>query len=145
MKKNLIIILLLVLSALPVLAQGRGAARSFNERLFDAKVEQIAQTLHMSEDKKARFVPIYREYSMEMIAAWNSLQAARGTDTDQARFEASRREKSLAIRQKYVSRFATVLTQDEIRLFFKVENEIQRRLKQRKQEAQGSAGSRSRR
>ncbi len=123
--------LLLTLFALPAMAQ-KEHARQFSQRLFDAKVAQIARSLNMSEEKKERFAPIYKEYSEEMIKMWNELVSHSDDEIEQMKFSLRRQEQSQAIRLKYTDRFATVLTADEIRKFYKVENEIQKRLKTRR-------------
>ncbi len=121
----------MVIFTIPMMAQ-KSNKREFSQRLFDAKVEQIAKSLDMTKEKKARFIPIYKEYSEEMIQAWNELVSTSGDEMEQLKFSMRRQERSQAIRLKYTDRFATVLTPAEIRKFFKVENEIQRRLKERK-------------
>ncbi len=127
----MILYLLLAVIALPVLAQ-TDKTRHFNQRLFDAKVEQIARSLNMSEEKKERFAPIYKEYSEEMIKTWNELVSHSDDEMEQMKFSLRRQEQSQAIRLKYTDRFATVLSADEIRKFYQVENEIQKRLKARR-------------
>ncbi len=129
--KRTILYLLLTLFTIPIMAQ-TSRTRTFNQRLFDAKVEQIAQSLNLSQEKKSRFIPIYREYSEEMIKVWNETMASSKDEMEQVKHNIRRQERSQAVRLKYTDRFATVLTASEIQQFYKVENEIQRRLKARR-------------
>jgi len=135
--KRIIIYILMAIITIPAMAQSN-RNRSFNQRLFNAKVEQIAKSLNLSEERKERFIPIYKAYSEEMIKVWNELGAnskdgmeqMKSNMTDQRMKE--RQKRSYAVRMKYTERFATVLTPAEIRKFYQVENEIQRRLKERR-------------
>ncbi len=129
--KRLIIYILTAILCTPAMAQ-QNSKRMFNKRLFEAKVAQIAKTLNMTEEKKAQFMPIYKEYSEEMINTWNELSETSGNEIEQMKLGMKRQERSQAIRLKYTDRFAEVLTPQEIRKFYKVENEIQRRLKERR-------------
>ncbi len=131
MMKKLIIYMLMVMAWIPAIAQ-QNNKRMFNQRLFDAKVAQIAKSLNMTDEKKAQFTPIYKAYSEEMINAWNELSASADDEMEQMKQGMRRQERSQAIRLKYTDRFAKVLTPQEIRKFYKVENEIQRRLKERR-------------
>lgn len=132
--KSLLCILLLLLGSLTAVAQS-SRTRSFSQRLFDAKVAEISQCLNMSKEKEKKFVPIYREYSEEMIRAWNELVINSTDETEQLKQSVRRQERSQAIRLKYTDRFASVLSAAEIRKLYKVENEIQRRLRARKDRA----------
>lgn len=132
--KYYLIVIIALLLALPANAQG-DKTRTFSQRLFDAKVAQIEKSLNLSDEEVARFIPIYREYTEEMIRVWNELVAAFSGDTDSPAFRSLRRERSLQIRQEYTEKFAEILSDAEIKLFFKVENEIQRRLRARKEQA----------
>lgn len=132
--KSLLFVLLLFVGSLATAAQST-RTRSFSQRLFDAKVAEISQCLNMSKAKEKKFVPIYREYSEEMIRAWNELVTNSADETEQLKQSVRRQERSQAIRLKYTDRFATVLSAAEIRKLYKVENEIQRRLRARKNQA----------
>lgn len=123
----------MMLALATLTASGQTAKeRKFDQRLFDAKVAQIAQKLGMSDDKRQSFTPIYKEYSEQMIKTWNKL--APSSDDKMARLKAGirRQEQSQAIRLKYVDRFAKVLTPDEIGKLYKTEGDIQHQLKNRK-------------
>lgn len=134
--KSLLFVLLLFVGSLATAAQS-SRTRSFSQRLFDAKVAEISHCLNMSKEKEKKFVPIYREYSEEMIRAWNELVTNSTDETEQLKQSVRRQERSQAIRLKYTDRFATVLSAAEIQKLYKVENEIQRRLRERKNRARG--------
>lgn len=127
---------LIMLCCIMTCAAQNSRTRTFNQRLFDAKVAEISKCLNMSDETRKKFVPIYREYSEEMIQAWNELVTTSTDETEQLKFSMRRQERSQAIRIKYTDRFATVLTPADIRRFYKVENEIQRRIRARKERRQ---------
>lgn len=137
--KRLVIALLLIACVMPVVAQGQrrayrnGGKQEFSERFFEAKVNTVVSAMQLSDEKKDAFVPIYRDYSVEIIEAWNELEPQTGDDAEQLKAEMLRQEKTQAIRVKYTDRFLKVFTPGEVRKFFKIENEIQRRVKARKQ------------
>lgn len=124
---------LIMLCCIMTCAAQNSRTRAFNQRLFDAKVAEISKCLNMSDETRKRFVPIYREYSEEMIQAWNELVTTSSDETEQLKFSMRRQERSQAIRIKYTDRFATILTPADIRRLYKVENEIQRRIRARKE------------
>jgi len=136
--KKLLFYILMTLLWVPAMAQ-HSNTRQFNQRLFDAKVAQIVKSLNMTDEKKAQFVPIYKDYSEEMIKVWNELESSSGDEMEQLKRDMLRQERSQAIRLKYTDRFAKVLTAQEISKFYKVENEIQRRLKERRNQRNSSA------
>lgn len=129
--KHILFPIFFFLMALPIMGQ-TSKTRSFSQRLFNAKVEHIAKALNMSDKKKAAFLPIYKSYSEEMIKLWNELVSNSKDEMEQLKFSMRRQEKSQAIRLKYTDLFAKVLSAEEIRKFYQVENNIQQRLKEKK-------------
>lgn len=126
-------------------AFGQGKADDIGERYFDAKLREFVYRLHMSDQQKELFVPIYRRYSEEMRAAVGAPRekgAAYGATAEEAAALAKerieRQQAAQAVRMKYVDEFATVLDPDQLSRLYETESQIQRKLLRRKSEHQGS-------
>ncbi|MDE7085112.1 MAG: hypothetical protein K2O48_00270, partial [Prevotella sp.] len=63
--KHIIMSIVLMLVALTATAQDNQRA-ALNEKYFNAKVSELVYRLDMSDEQKAKFVPIYRRYTEEM-------------------------------------------------------------------------------
>ena len=134
--RQFVITLLLMLA---VSASAQDAVK-INERYFQAKVNELALRLEMTEIQKKKFVNIYRRYSEEMRAAVGVKQRPTQPLTDEERLEMTRRkmqrqQQAQAIRLRYVDEFSTVLSASQVSRFFEVENDIQKKLLQRRQRA----------
>lgn len=126
--------LLFVVSTAAMAQSPKG--KEVNERLFDARVSELVYRLKMTDEQKTRFVPIYRRYSEEMVAAWGEHRKPAQTDTSQeAAKEVKRRmerqQRAQAIRIKYIDEFAKVLDARQVRILYAVESQIQQKLKTR--------------
>lgn len=135
MRQSVITLLLM----LAVSASAQDAVK-INERYFQAKVNELALRLEMTESQKKKFVNIYRRYSEEMRAAVGVKQRPTQPLTDEERLEMTRRkmqrqQQAQAIRLRYVDEFSTVLSASQVSRFFEVENDIQKKLLQRRQRA----------
>ncbi len=133
--KQIMMTLLLLLAMVTATAQNT-KGKGLNERLFNAKVSEMVYRLHITEEQKEKFVPIYRKYSEEMQSIWNgNAKPSRPTNSKEAAALAKRKmerqQKAQAIRMKYVDELATVLDAEQINDFFDVESSIQRKLMQR--------------
>lgn len=145
--KRIVLAFILLIAASTLSAQSH-RADTLNERLFDAKVREMVYRLNITEDQKPKFVSIYRKYSQEMIAAWGDhKRPERPTTVDEVvvvqKKKIERQQRAQAIRMRYVDEFATVLNASQLDKFFKVESNIQQKLKNRRnhrnlQDAQGN-------
>ncbi|MBQ6209806.1 MAG: hypothetical protein IJK42_08555 [Prevotella sp.] len=138
MKKVLLSMLLFVVSTAAMAQSPKG--KEVNERLFDARVSELVYRLKMTDEQKARFVPIYRRYSEEMVAAWGDhRKSATPTTSEEAAELAKRRmerqQRAQAIRIKYIDEFAKVLDTRQVRILYAVESQIQQKLKARMRRA----------
>ena len=155
MKQTLISLLLLV--ALTAAAQEKDW-KQLREKFFDAKVSELAQKLELTEEQKAGFVPIYRQYNDEMRATMGPPFPRRGHHKDGAeqkdgdakkkpltdeerlartKMHMERQQKAQAIRLKYIDEFSKVLTPKQVDKFYKVEYEIQKKLMKRHKHPRG--------
>lgn len=125
MMKKLIIAVLLSAVGLVALAQ----TRAFNQKLFNAKLAEMVQQLHITEAQQPQFAKIYEDYSREMIRVWNENQPASSAELEQMRAEMARQEQIQSIRLRYLDRLSTVLADDQLTRFFAVEKAIQKRIK----------------
>ncbi len=135
--RQYIITLLLMLFTASASAQN---TQKLNERYFQAKVRELTMRLDMSDSQKVKFVPIYRRYSEEMRATVGEYKKPAKPLTNEERLALTKRkmerqQQAQSIRMKYVDEFATILSADQVSRFFEVENEIQRKLMQRRQQA----------
>lgn len=126
--------LLFVVSTAAMAQSPKG--KEVNERLFDARVSELVYRLKMTDEQKTRFVPIYRRYSEEMVAAWGDhRKSATPTTSEEAAELAKRRmerqQRAQAIRIKYIDEFAKVLDTRQVRILYAVESQIQQKLKAR--------------
>lgn len=126
--------LLFVVSTAAMAQSPKG--KEVNERLFDARVSELVYRLKMTDEQKTRFVPIYRRYSEEMVAAWGDhRKPATPTTSEEAAELAKRRmerqQRAQAIRIKYIDEFAKVLDTRQVRILYAVESQIQQKLKTR--------------
>ncbi len=138
--KRIVIILLLGMLSLNALARDN-ASSTLNERFYKAKLKEMVYRLHITDGQKKKFEPMYRAYCEEMRALWNErTQPIRPSTSTDAAAKAKRRmemqQRAQGIRMKYIEKFATVLNATQVEHFFDVENVIQEKLKQRREQAQ---------
>ena len=138
--KQVVLSILFCLMAISGMAQKHG---SFNERLFNAKVAEI--TYQLSD-----FRPIYMQYNKDMIAAWgteeNMAEPAKTSEEAAAlvKHRMARQQRAQEIRMNYTDKFAKVLSANQLQKFYKVENGIQKRLRERKLHKSSKFGKRKR-
>lgn len=139
--KKIIIILVMGLMSLTITAQGSNGA-SLNERLYKAKVRELVYRLHITPEQQQKFEPIYHDYCEEMTALWNERKRPikPSTSTDAAA-KAKRRmemqQRAQGIRMRYIDKLAKVLNANQVDRFFEVESTIQKKLKERRDQAKG--------
>lgn len=133
--KQIVLSILFCLMAINVVAQKH---RTFNERLFNAKVAEITYLLNLSDKQVADFSPIYMQYNKDMIAAWGTEENMKGSPKTSEEVAAlvkhrmARQQRAQEIRMNYTDKFAKVLSPNQLQKFYKVENGIQKRLRERK-------------
>lgn len=113
---------------------------SLNERLYNAKVRELVYRLHITADQQKKFEPIYRSYCEEMKALWAERKRPikPSTSTDAAAIAKRKMEmqqRAQGIRMKYIDKLATVLNANQVDRFFEVESIIQKKLKERRDQA----------
>ena len=134
--KRFFLSILIFLSALTAFGQGQEA--SVSQRYFDAKIREFVYRLHLSEEQRTQFIPIYKSYNDEMRAAVGEREkrttppatAKEAAALEKARIE--RQQAAQAVRMKYVDIFATVLNPDQLNRLYQEESQIQRKLMRRK-------------
>ncbi len=137
--RKLIIIIVVALLGLTATAQDN-QNHSLNERLYKAKVRELVFRLHITPEQQQKFEPIYRSYCEEMTALWNERKRPikPSTSTDAAAMAKRKMEmqqRAQGIRMKYIDRLATVLNASQVDRFFEVESIIQKKLKERHDQA----------
>lgn len=140
--KKIVIILLLAMVGLQATAQGQGNNSSLNERFYQAKLKEIVYRLHITDQQKKKFEPMYRSYCEEMRALWNErsrpIKPSTSTDAaEMAKRKMEMQQRAQGIRMKYIDKFATVLNVKQVDRFFEVESAIQQKLKERRNKARG--------
>lgn len=137
--RKFIIIIVVALLGLTATAQNN-QNHSLNERLYKAKVRELVFRLHITPEQQQKFEPIYRSYCEEMTALWNERKRPikPSTSTDAAAMAKRKMEmqqRAQGIRMKYIDRLATVLNASQVDRFFEVESIIQKKLKERHDQA----------
>ena len=140
--KKIVIILLLAMVGFQATAQGQGNNSSLNERFYQAKLKEIVYRLHITDQQKKKFEPMYRSYCEEMRALWNErsrpIKPSTSTDAaEMAKRKMEMQQRAQGIRMKYIDKFATVLNVKQVDRFFEVESAIQQKLKERRNKARG--------
>lgn len=127
--------ILLCLASVAAMAQ----STTFNQRLFDAKMAEMAYRLKLTDKQTADFRPVYEQYNKDMIAAWGEpcIQSKTKPQTSneasaQIKKRMERQKRAQEVRIRYTDRFAAILNAEQMQQFFKVENGIQKRLRERK-------------
>lgn len=110
-----------------------------NERYFQAKVRELVIRLEITDAQKTKFIPLYRQYSEEMRATVGQRQIPAGSLSDKERLALTKRrlerqQQAQTIRLRYIDKFSTILTAQQVSRFFDVESEIQKKLIQRRQQ-----------
>ncbi len=159
--KQMILTLLLVVVTMT--AAGQETKRdSVNQRFFDAKVRELVYRLQITDEQKAKFVPVYRNYNDEMRAAWGGgqfkgkkgnkkdgkkadkrEQAQKATSAEVAKNEKlkiERQQRVQNVQMKYIDEFAKILDAKQMKRFFEVENKIQKKLMERRAKTNGRFG-----
>lgn len=136
--KKMIMTMLLVIVAITAGAQEK-KNENFAERMFEAKVREMTYRLELTDAQKEKFVPIYRQYNNEMRAAWGERRKPGKPANEQESLAATkakmeRQQRAQAVRIKYVDEFAKVLDAKQVKRFFEVENNMQKKMMQRKAE-----------
>lgn len=113
---------------------------SLNERLYKAKVRELVYRLHITTDQQKKFEPIYRSYCEEMSELWASRKrpikpSTSGDAAAIAKRKMEMQQRAQGIRMKYIDKLATVLNADQVSRFFEVESIIQKKLKEKHDQA----------
>ena len=137
--KKLMILFTLMLIGLTSAATGSDNS-SLNERLYNAKVRELVYRLHITADQQKKFEPIYRSYCEEMSALWAERKRPikPSTSSDAAAIAKRKMEmqqRAQGIRMKYIDKLATVLNAEQVDRFFEVESIIQKKLKEKHDQA----------
>lgn len=137
--KKLMILFTLMLIGLTSAATGSNNG-SLNERLYNAKVRELVYRLHITADQQKKFEPIYRSYCEEMSALWAERKRPikPSTSSDAAAIAKRKMEmqqRAQGIRMKYIDKLATVLNAEQVDRFFEVESIIQKKLKEKHDQA----------
>ena len=116
--------------------------RSLNERFYQAKFKEMVYRLHITEAQQAKFEPIYHQYCEEMAELWadrkRPIKPSTSTDAAaMAKRKMEMQQRAQGIRMKYIDKFATVLNASQVERFYEVESIIQKKLKERKEQARG--------
>ncbi len=136
--KRFTLAILLCLASVAAMAQ----STTFNQRLFDAKMAEMAYRLKLTDKQTADFRPVYEQYNKDMIAAWGEpcIQSKTKPQTSneasaQIKKRMERQKRAQEVRIRYTDRFAAILNAEQLKQFFQVENGIQKRLHDRKARA----------
>lgn len=133
------LLLLVTLIGLTTAAQDKKEG-SLNERLYRAKVRELVYRLHITPEQQKKFEPIYRSYCEEMSALWaerkRPIKPSTSSDAASiAKLKMEMQQRAQGIRMKYIDQLVTVLTPNQVEHFFEVESVIQKKLKEKRDQA----------
>ena len=132
MKKLTIMVLLLMMSITAAAQNSADSGAKINERFYQAKVRELVYRLHITDEQKVKFEPIYRSYCQEMTALWAERkkpiksQSKSATTAAIEKRKIEMQQRAQGIRMKYIDRFATVLNAQQLERFYEVESQIQK-------------------
>ena len=137
--KKIMILMVVMLIGLTSMANDNSNG-SLNERLYKAKVRELVYRLHITPDQQKKFEPIYRSYCDEMKELWASRKRPIKPSTSNdaaaiAKRKMEMQQRAQGIRMKYIDKLATVLSADQVSRFFEVESIIQKKLKEKHDQA----------
>ena len=140
MRKTKIMLLMVVMLIGLTSVANDGNNGSLNERLYKAKVRELVYRLHITDDQQKKFEPIYRSYCEEMSELWASRKrpikpSTSGNAAAIAKRKMEMQQRAQGIRMKYIDKLATVLNADQVGRFFEVESIIQKKLKEKHDQA----------
>lgn len=138
MKKIMILMVLMLIGLTTVANEDNNG--SLNERLYKAKVRELVYRLHITADQQKKFELIYRSYCEEMTALWAERKRPikPSTSSDAAALAKRKMEmqqRAQGIRMKYIDKLATILNAEQVGRFFEVESIIQKKLKEKREQA----------
>lgn len=150
MKKYILIVIAFLLLPLALLAQkpSQRERESWMKEMQQVKNEYIARVLELSEEQKAKFIPVYNRMEEEVrVAADQAMRLERqvrrkgdkATDLErekaaEAQFELKGKEG--AIEMKYFKDFKSILTSKQLIKLKKAERDFSRELMKRHHERQ---------
>ena len=137
--KRIMLLLLVTLIGLTTAAQDKKEG-SLNERLYKAKVRELVYRPHITPEQQKKFEPIYRSYCEEMSALWaerkRPIKPSTSSDAASiAKRKMEMQQRAQGIRMRYIDQLATVLTPNQVEHFFEVESVIQKKLKEKRDQA----------
>jgi hypothetical protein len=129
----------LVLFLLPELpAQNRVFVGPVRQRILDAKLREIRKALNLDQETMDRLRPVYASYEKELAGIhFRDLAGVNQADTDSLSAEEAERlilaqisnaRKIVDLREKYYTRFKTVLTPQQIIRLYQTETAIRRKV-----------------
>lgn len=135
--KRVFATLVLGIAALTAFAQNE-PDEQMKQQFFDAKIREIAYHLQLTDQQKADFTPIYQKYSDEMheVVGRPEKPTERPANADEAvahiKSRLEHQQKALSVRLKYVDEFAKILEPRQLNKLYDVEDQIQKKLRDRK-------------
>ena len=139
MKKMLFLAMMLVVSATAIAQEMPD--EGMETRLFEAKMSEMVYRLKLTDQQKAKFEPIYRDYDAQMrqtVSPRDRKMDKKRSKDDNVTVEQEaaiikerlqNQKKAADIRLGVVDKLATVLTAKQLRQFFQVEKKMQEKLR----------------
>lgn len=120
-------------------AEDKAAKKAFmEEKMLNAKLNDLHHALHLSADQEAKFDVIYKQYNVEMKGTFGKRDGKKNQADDieavkkQIKDRLDNAKNAIDIQKKYIDEFATVLNANQLRDFPKVEKKLQKKLLDRK-------------
>lgn len=148
MTRTLLILLTLLISVVPAMADNKEPSADKLKELREFKIKYLIQEMELPTDKQAEFTKLYTQYESERISLFKELHQraksvknnANATDTDYslaAEAIATARTREGELEAKYFQKFKAMLTPKQLYQLKRSEQKFERKLGEMKHQNKG--------
>lgn len=110
---------------------------NLSEKFYNAKLAEMTQRLNITDAQKEQFNALYKQYNDDMRATFDKREKHEKPTTTREVVELlkkrlDRQEKAIDVRRNYIDKFAKVLDADQLTRLFTIENQMQRKVMDRR-------------
>ncbi len=110
---------------------------NLSEKFYNAKLAEVTQRLNITDAQKDQFNALYKQYNDDMRATFGKREKHEKPTTAKEAAELlnkrlDRQEKAIGVRRTYIDKFAKVLDADQLTRLFSIENQMQRKVMDRR-------------
>lgn len=137
-KLSLTVFCIFMLFLPPLQAQNRPLGGQFRQRITEAKLREIGRMLNLDQETISKLRPVYLDYENELTSVnFRELGGLNQVNADSLSSEEAEKlviaqianaRRLLELREKYYTRFRTVLTPQEVIKLYQTEAAIRRKV-----------------